>query len=42
MLESSEIAIRIAKKLADFVGLKKGLEVTLHPEGKNKLVIEVQ
>ena len=37
----NSLDIRIAKKLADFVGLKKGTEVTVHPEGKNKLVIEV-
>ena len=31
--------VRINKKLADFVGLAKGQEIVIYPEGKNKLVI---
>lgn len=33
--------IRIAKPLADFVGLSKGKEVLIRPEGRHRLVIEV-
>ncbi len=33
--------IRINKRIAEFVGLKKGKEVTILPEGKNKLVVMV-
>jgi len=33
--------VRIAQPLAHFVGLAQGSEVTIHPEGKKKLVIEV-
>ncbi len=35
------LVIRVNKKLADFLGLKKGEEITLMPEGKKKLVVEV-
>ena len=34
--------VRIAKQLARFVGLQKGTEVVVHPEGRQKLVIEVE
>ncbi len=33
--------IRINKRLAKFLELKKGEEVTIAPEGKNKLVVVV-
>ena len=33
--------VRIGKKLAKFLGLKKGEEVTTYPESKDKLVIEI-
>jgi antitoxin component of MazEF toxin-antitoxin module len=34
------LAVRIAKKVAEFVSLKKGEEVSVHPEGRKRLVIE--
>jgi len=34
-------AIRIPKQLADFIGLKKGKEVSISPKGKNSLFIEI-
>ena len=34
--------VRIAKPLAHFVGLQKGDEVVVHPEGKKRLVIELE
>ena len=37
----STLDIRLSKKLIDFLGLKKGKEVTLYPEGKNKLVVMI-
>ena len=33
--------IRIPKKIIDFLNLKKGEEVTIYPESKNKLVISI-
>lgn len=33
--------VRIAQPLAQFVGLVRGSDVTIHPDGKQKLVIEV-
>ena|SRR3989338_9951274 len=33
--------IRLPKKIIDFLELKQGKEVTLYPESKHKLVIEV-
>lgn len=33
--------IRINKRLADFLDLKKGGEVSLRPESKSKIIIEV-
>ena len=35
------LVIRVNKKLADFLALRKGEEVTLLPEGKDKLIIEL-
>ncbi|MBI2141243.1 AbrB/MazE/SpoVT family DNA-binding domain-containing protein [Candidatus Woesearchaeota archaeon] len=37
----NSIAIRVPKRLAEFVGLKKGQEVLITPEEKNRLSIEV-
>ncbi|MBI2146916.1 YgiT-type zinc finger protein [Candidatus Woesearchaeota archaeon] len=37
----SSIALVINKKIADFVGLKKGEEVHIHPENKKKVVIDI-
>ena len=37
----NSIAIRIPKEIAEFLDLKKGKEVTLFPEGKNKLHVDV-
>ncbi len=31
--------IRVHKKIADFLSLKKGQKVTLHPENKHKLIV---
>jgi len=33
------LSIRVNKRLAEFLNLKKGEEVTLIPEGKNKLLV---
>lgn len=35
------LVIRVNKKLANFLKLKKGEEITLVPESKNKLVVEI-
>ena len=35
----NSLDIRINKKIANFLELKKGEEVTIYPENKNKLVI---
>lgn len=37
----SSIAVVINKKIAEFIGLKKGEEVYVHPESRNKISIEV-
>src|SRR3989338_1034002 len=37
----NSIAIRVPKRLAEFVGLKKGQEVLITPKEKNELSIEV-
>lgn len=37
----NSIAIRIPKEIAKFLNLRKGEEVTLMPEGKHELRIEV-
>ena len=34
--------VRICKKIANFLNLKKGKEVTTYPENKNKLIIEIK
>ena len=33
--------IRLPKKIIDFLNLKKGKEVEIHPEGKDKLIISI-
>ena len=35
------LAIRVNKRMATFLDLKEGQEVTLHPESKEKLLISV-
>jgi hypothetical protein len=35
----STLDIRLPKKIIDFLKIKKGEEVTISPEGKNKLVV---
>lgn len=37
----NSIAIRIPKEIAEFLNIKKGKEVTIFPEGKNGLHINV-
>jgi len=37
----STLDIRLNKKLIDFMGLKKGEEVTIHPESKNRFVVTI-
>lgn len=36
----STLDIRLPKKIIEFLKLKKGEEVTIYPEGKNRLVVE--
>lgn len=33
--------IRLPKKVIEFLNLKKGEEVTIYPESKNKLIVEL-
>ena len=33
--------IRLPKKIIEFLNLKKGTEVDIYPEGKNKLIISI-
>ena len=40
-IAGNSMMIRIPKKLARFIGLAKGLEVSMHPAGKKKLVVEI-
>ncbi len=37
----NSLVVRIKKTLADYLKLNEGRQVFLHPEGKNKLVIEL-
>ena len=37
----NSLDIRITKKIADFLNLKKGTEVTIYPENKKRLIIEL-
>ncbi len=36
----NSIDVKINKKIAEFAGFKKGEEVRVYPEGKNKIIIE--
>lgn len=36
----NSLAVRIPKRLANFLGLRQGVEVLIHPMGRDKLVIE--
>jgi uncharacterized C2H2 Zn-finger protein len=36
----NSLAVRIPKRLADFLRLRQGVEVLIHPLGRDKLVIE--
>ncbi len=36
----NSLAVRIPKRLANFLGLRQGVEVLIHPLGRDKLVIE--
>jgi len=40
-ISGNSLDVRIDKKIAEFLNLKKGMEVTLQPEGKDKLAIYV-
>lgn len=40
-IAGSSLVIRITKKLAEFLKLEKGEDVTVYPESKKKIVIEV-
>ncbi|HLC55902.1 MAG TPA: hypothetical protein VJJ23_01570 [Candidatus Nanoarchaeia archaeon] len=35
------LVIRVNKKLAEFMGLKEGEEITLIPESKEKLIVQI-
>lgn len=37
----NSLAVRIPKKLADYLGLKSGREAVIHPEGR-RLIIELE
>lgn len=37
----STLDIRLPKKLIDFLGLKKGEEVSIYPETRQRIVIEI-
>lgn len=36
----NSVIVRVPKKIAEFLKLKEGKKVYIHPEGKNKLVVE--
>ncbi len=38
----NSIDVKINKKIAEFAGFKKGLEVRVYPESTNRIVIETQ
>ena len=40
-IAGSSFVIRVTKKIADFLKLKKGEEVHIHPEGRKRLVVEI-
>ncbi|HLC99189.1 MAG TPA: YgiT-type zinc finger protein [Candidatus Nanoarchaeia archaeon] len=35
------LGVIINKRIADFIGLKKGEQVKVYPQGRNKIVIEI-
>ncbi|MFH0713727.1 MAG: YgiT-type zinc finger protein [Candidatus Micrarchaeota archaeon] len=37
----NSLVVRIKKTLADYLNITAGKQVFLHPEGKNKLVVEI-
>ncbi len=37
----NSLVVRIKKTLADYLGITEGKQIFLHPEGKNKLVVEI-
>jgi len=37
----NSLVVRIPKEIADFMGLEKGQELFIRPEGKSKLTVEV-
>ena len=37
----STLDIRLPQKIINFAGLRKGAEVTIHPESKKRIVVEV-
>jgi YgiT-type zinc finger domain-containing protein len=36
----NSLAVRIPKRIANFLGLRQGVEVLVHPVGKGRLVVE--
>ena len=38
----SSLIVRIPKRIADFLGIKKEAPVIIHPSGKNKIEIELK
>ncbi|MBI3051874.1 hypothetical protein HYY74_05450 [Candidatus Woesearchaeota archaeon] len=36
----NSIDVRISKRIAEFAGLRKGAEVRVYPEGRNRIIIE--
>ena len=38
----NSLDVKIAKNIADFTGLKKGDDVRIYPESKNRLIIELK
>jgi succinylglutamate desuccinylase len=38
----NSLDIRIPKDIAQYVGLKQGVQVVIHPEGKDRIIIERQ
>ncbi|MBD3361353.1 hypothetical protein GF358_01020 [Candidatus Woesearchaeota archaeon] len=37
----NSLDIRIGRKIADFIGLRKGKEVLVHPENKKRIIIDI-
>ncbi len=37
----NSLIVRIPKDIANFMGISRGEEIKIHPEGKNRLVVEV-